>query len=138
MGKLFSPIWEKTSPAFTTWRSAHEAEGEFIYGARNNNAEGIKFNAHTGEVVLRLPYPEESGLNLTKFNPTAITVAPNGDIFLSDGYASNHIFKFDQAGRYLMHFGSPRQRSQAIQHGPRHDTGHTLRTAPAVDLRSQS
>ncbi|MBM4077177.1 MAG: 6-bladed beta-propeller, partial [Planctomycetes bacterium] len=25
-----------------------EADGEFIYGARNNNAEGIKFNALTG------------------------------------------------------------------------------------------
>jgi len=85
------------------------AEGgeEFIYGARNNNAEGIKFNAHSGEIVLKLGFPEESGLKLTKFNPTAITVAPNGDIFLADGYASNHIFKFDKSGKYLLHFGSP-------------------------------
>jgi len=78
---------------------------EFVYGARNNNAEGIKFNAHTGEVALRLKFPEESQLDLKKFNPTAITVAPNGDIFLADGYASNHIFKFDKTGKYLMHFG---------------------------------
>ncbi|MDA0284087.1 MAG: 6-bladed beta-propeller [Planctomycetota bacterium] len=83
-----------------------EAEGEFIYGARNANAEGIKFNAESGDIVLKLPFPEESGLQLKKFNPTAITVAPNGDIFLSDGYASNHIFKFDKAGKYLMHFGT--------------------------------
>lgn len=78
---------------------------EFIYGARNANAEGIKFKVSTGEIVLHLGFPQESGLNLTKFNPTAITVAPNGDIFLSDGYASNYIFKFDKAGKYLMHFG---------------------------------
>ena len=83
-----------------------EADGEFIYGARNVNAEGIKFNAHTGEIVLKLPFPKESGLDLKKFNPTAITVAPNGDIFLADGYASDHIFKFDKAGKYLMHFGT--------------------------------
>lgn len=83
-----------------------EGGEEYIYGARNNNAEGIKFNAHTGEIVLRLGFPAESGLDLKKFNPTAITVAPNGDIFLSDGYASNHIFKFDKTGKYLMHFGS--------------------------------
>lgn len=83
-----------------------EAEGEFIYGARNNNAEGIKFNAESGSIVLKLPFPEASGLKLTKFSPTAITVAPNGDIFLSDGYASNHIFKFDKTGKYLMHFGT--------------------------------
>lgn len=79
---------------------------EFIYGARNNHAEGIKFNAHNGEIVLRLPFPKESGLDLKKFSPTAITIAPNGDIFLSDGYASNHIFKFDKTGKYLMHFGT--------------------------------
>ncbi len=78
---------------------------EYIYGARNNDAEGIKFKASDGEIVLRLGFPKESGLNLTKFNPTAITVAPNGDIFLSDGYASNHIFKFDKTGKYLSYFG---------------------------------
>ena len=83
-----------------------EGDVEFIYGARNNNAEGIKFNAKTGEIVLKLPFPKESGLNLTKFNPTAITVAPSGDIFLADGYASNHIFKFNKDGKYLMHFGT--------------------------------
>jgi hypothetical protein len=83
-----------------------EADGEFIYGARNANAEGIKFNAETGAIALKLPFPEASGLKLTKFSPTAITVAPNGDIFLSDGYASNHIFKFDKTGKYLSHFGT--------------------------------
>ncbi len=83
-----------------------EAEGEFIYGARNANAEGIKFSAETGDIVLKLPFPQESGLDLQKFSPTAITVAPNGDIILSDGYASNHIFKFDKTGKYVMHFGN--------------------------------
>src|SRR5690242_15301117 len=32
---------------------------EFVYGARNQNAEGIKFDADSGEVVLHLPFPEE-------------------------------------------------------------------------------
>ncbi len=79
---------------------------EFIYAARNANAEGLKFNAQTGEIVLKLPFPKESELDLKKFNPTAIAVAPNGDIFLSDGYASDHIFKFDKTGKYLKYFGS--------------------------------
>jgi hypothetical protein len=83
-----------------------EADGDYLYGARNANAEGIKLHAETGAVVLRLPFPEASGLQLKKFAPTAITVAPNGDIFLSDGYASNHVFKFDKTGSYLKHFGT--------------------------------
>jgi hypothetical protein len=83
-----------------------EEDGEFIYGARNNDAEGIKFNARSGEIVLRLRLPSEAGLGEVKFNPTAITVAPNGDIVLSNGYATNHIFKYDRDGKYLMHFGT--------------------------------
>ena len=56
-------------------------------------------------MVLKLPLPEEAGLGQVKFSPTAITVAPNGDIYLSNGYATNHIFKFDKNGKYVMHFG---------------------------------
>lgn len=82
-----------------------EGDREFIYAARNKDAEGLKFDAHSGEIVLKLPLPEEAGLGKVKFNPTAITVASNGDIYLSNGYATNHIFKFDKNGEYLMHFG---------------------------------
>ncbi len=46
-----------------------EADGEFIYGARNAAAEGIKFSAETGDIVLHLPFPEASGLKLTQFSP---------------------------------------------------------------------
>lgn len=81
-----------------------EAGVEFIYAAQNN-VGGLKLNAKTGEIVLRLGVPEESGLTKIKFNPTAITVAANGDIFLSNGYATNHIFKYDAKGKYLLHFG---------------------------------
>ena len=110
---VFSPegkvLREYIGPDYTMLHDMEiraEGDAEFIYGARNNSAEGIKFNARTGEIALLLPFPKESGLDLKKFNPTAITVAPNGDIFLSDGYASNHIFKFDKSGKYLMHFGT--------------------------------
>ncbi|MEL6107218.1 MAG: 6-bladed beta-propeller [Planctomycetota bacterium] len=82
-----------------------EGDEEFIYGARNADQEGIKFNVKTGEIVQRFRFPEESGLKLKKISPTAITVAPNGDVFLSDGYGSNTIFKYDKDGNYLSHFG---------------------------------
>lgn len=78
---------------------------EYIYAARNADREGIKFRASDGEVVLKLPFPKNSRLSPFMFNPTAITVAPNGDIYLADGYASNVIFRFDKSGKYLSHFG---------------------------------
>ncbi len=104
-----------------------EGDDEFIYAARNQDAEGIKFNSRTGEIVIKLPFPQESGLGLKRFNPTAITVAENGDIFLSNGYASNHIFKFDKNGKYVMHFG---EKGNALKqfntaHGMTLDTRYT-------------
>ena len=39
-----------------------EADGEFIYGARNASAEGIKFNAQNGEIVLKLPFPDRKSV----------------------------------------------------------------------------
>ncbi len=84
----------------------NEEADEFIFGARNAAGEGIKIHAETGDIALRLPFPKESGLDLKKFSPTAITVAPNGNIILSDGYASDHIFIFDAKGKYLKHFGA--------------------------------
>ena len=78
---------------------------EFIYGARNNAAEAIKFRAHGGEIVLKMPFPEASGLKPEAYRPTAITVAANGDIYVADGYASNLIYRFDKQGKYLSHFG---------------------------------
>ncbi len=83
-----------------------EAGVEYIYAARTNDREGIKFQAGDGKIVLKLGFPQESQLDGAKFKPTAITVAPNGDIFLSDGYASDKIFKFDATGKYVLHFGS--------------------------------
>jgi hypothetical protein len=78
---------------------------EYIYAARNDAGKGVKFAALTGEIVLELAFPKESGLDLKVFRPTAIDVGPSGDIFLSDGYASDHIFRFDKTGKYLSHFG---------------------------------
>ena len=82
-----------------------EGNDEFVFGARNVAGEGIKIHAETGDIVLKIGIPPESGLDLKKWAPTAMTIAPNGDIFLADGYASNHIFKFDKTGKYLKHFG---------------------------------
>jgi len=48
------------------------------------------------------------GDNNTKdgFNrPTAVTFAPNGDFFVSDGYVNSRVVKFNAAGIYLTQWG---------------------------------
>lgn len=76
---------------------------EYIYGARNRAAEAIKLKT-SGEIILNLKFPEAAGVS-GKFNPTAITVKPNGNILVSDGYGTNIVFEFDAKGKYLSHFG---------------------------------
>jgi hypothetical protein len=36
---------------------------------------------------------------------TGIAVAPNGDLYVTDGYASDYVHRFDRNGRYLASFG---------------------------------
>jgi hypothetical protein len=108
-GKVIRSFVDKDHSNIHDMEIRDEGGTEYIYGARNANAEGIKFRASDGVIVLRMGYPKESGLTPSggafPFSPTAITVAANGDIFLSNGYGTNHIFKFDKTGKYLMHFG---------------------------------
>jgi hypothetical protein len=49
-----APVMPNSMSAFDYLNQPAEGGDEFIYGARNNNAEGIKFTAHSGEIVLKL------------------------------------------------------------------------------------
>lgn len=39
------------------------------------------------------------------FNPTETAVAPNGDIYIADGYGSQFVLRYDRQGRFLQRFG---------------------------------
>lgn len=64
-----------------------------------------------GELLMTLGTPGVPGNLPDTFNmPSAVLVAPNGDIFVGDGHgpASNaRIVKFNSRGHYLMTWGSP-------------------------------
>jgi hypothetical protein len=40
---------------------------------------------------------------------TGIAVAPNGDLYVTDGYASDFVHRFDRNGRYLTSFGGKKE-----------------------------
>lgn len=81
---------------------------EFIYAARPSAHEVIKIRLN-GEKVWSLAAPMESGLfkEANGFNPCAVTVAPDGSIFVADGYGSNFVLKFDRQRKFLKAFGGP-------------------------------
>lgn len=85
-----------------------EKGGEYIYGARPSDHEVVKLTLD-GEMEWTLHWPQESGLYKDEkgFNPCAVTVAPDGSIFVADGYGSNYVLKFDKNRRFLKAFGGP-------------------------------
>ena len=67
----------------------------------------------TGEEVFRIGYPSQSpycklnaeGKLATKFSPTNVAIAPNGDIYVADGYGSYYINQYNSKGEFIRSFG---------------------------------
>ena len=81
---------------------------EYIYAARPNQHEVVKIKLD-GELVWSLPYPQDAGIykDANGFKPCAVTVAPDGSIFVADGYGSNFVLKFDKNRKFVKAFGGP-------------------------------
>lgn len=76
-----------------------------------------------GEEVFTLGYPKESepyskpgpdGKPL-KWSPTNLAVAPNGDLYVGDGYGSSYIIQYNGRGEYIRTFGGPGTASGQLQ-----------------------
>jgi hypothetical protein len=89
-----------------------QADGEFIYGARLRGQTIMKI-ALDGGVAMTIPasaIPDEFKVRNARSGQlgvllTGVDVAPNGDLYVTDGYASDYIHRFDRTGRYLTSFG---------------------------------
>ena len=85
-----------------------EGDEEFIYAAHLRDAQILKLTLD-GDVVWTIKGPPvESGKydDPKTYKPTAVAVAPNGDVFVADGYGTNWIHRFDKNRKYLSSFGS--------------------------------
>jgi hypothetical protein len=60
-----------------------------------------------GRLIFSLPDPHTIGVYTgdERFMPTETAVAPNGDIYVADGYGSNYILQYNSKGQYIRHFG---------------------------------
>lgn len=83
-----------------------ESGTEYLYLARPTEHEVVKIKLD-GERVWTLNYPAESGLynDAKGFNPCAVTVGPDGSIFVADGYGANYVLKFDANRKFVKAFG---------------------------------
>jgi hypothetical protein len=60
-----------------------------------------------GEVVFTIGHPLTIGAYEPgwEYRPTEAAVAPNGDIYVADGYGSNYILQYDRLGQFIRKFG---------------------------------
>src|ERR1043166_5123629 len=81
---------------------------EYIYGARPTEHEVIKLKLD-GEREWAIGFPKDAGFYADKepkaFQPCAVAVAPDGSIFIADGYGSNFILKYDKTRKFVKSFG---------------------------------
>jgi DNA-binding beta-propeller fold protein YncE len=81
---------------------------EYFYAARPTDHEVVKLKLD-GEQVWAIHFPQEAGIfkDENGFKPCAVTVAPDGSIFVADGYGSNFVLKFDKDRKFVKAFGGP-------------------------------
>lgn len=69
---------------------------------------GMMFKTTTdGRVILTIEHPHTIGVYKSSdpFKPTETAIAPNGDIYVADGYGSQYILQYTREGEYIRHFG---------------------------------
>lgn len=62
------------------------------------------------------------------FNPTETAIAPNGDIYVADGYGSNFVLRYDRNGKFISRFGG----KDGVPEAERLSNAHGV----AIDLRA--
>ena len=88
-----------------------EGREEFLYLCDTKKALVTK-RTLKGEEVWTIGYPEQSEAykpgadgKRIKYSPTNLAIAPNGDIYVGDGYGSSYVNQYNSKGEYIRTFG---------------------------------
>jgi hypothetical protein len=96
------------APNFHGFVIHKDKDSEFIIGGAYASAvklglDGKKLLTIKGDVVPEEFKNKRKDKSFVRF--TAADVAPNGDIYVTDGYSSDFIHRFDSTGKYIQSFG---------------------------------
>ena len=69
-----------------------------------------------------------------KYSPTNLAIAPNGDIYVGDGYGSSYINQYNKQGRVHPHLRRQGQRSRPVGLPARHHRGYARRHEPILTV----
>ena len=73
------------------------------------NGGSVSIVKKDGTVVRKLPSPQELGQGVEgkKFMPCDAAIAPNGNILIIDGYATDFVFEYTPSGEFVKRWGGP-------------------------------
>lgn len=108
-------IYNKSGKVLDTWTLgvfghgltlSTEGDEEFLF-ITSLDTKAVYKTTLDGKVLMTLKYPKETGLYLKELQylPTETAIAPNGDIFVIDGYGLQYIIKYDSKGNLIKVFG---------------------------------
>ncbi|MBC7775767.1 MAG: 6-bladed beta-propeller [Phycisphaerae bacterium] len=112
-GKLLD-TWGTEYPGAHGFTLFNENGTDVLFICDNNRHQVIKTTID-GRVLMIIDYPKETGMYTKpeEYIPTETAIAPNGDIYVADGYGKDFIIQYDAQGRYIRHFGG---RGEAAKH----------------------
>src|SRR5882762_3079622 len=109
-----------------------EGSTEFLYLCDTKRGVVVKATLN-GEEVFSIGYPDVSEAykpgadgKKPKYSPTNLAIAPNGDLYVGDGYGSSYINQYNNKGEYIRTFGGKGKEPGKV------DCPHGI----AVDMRS--
>jgi hypothetical protein len=79
-----------------------EGSDEFLYHCDTRRRVVVKTDL-AGKVVWERGVPTEAGVyaDASKWCPTNVAFAPNGDVFVGDGYGSSYVHRYTKDGAYV-------------------------------------
>lgn len=80
--------------------------GELMYLTHTERHEVVKTKLD-GTVLATLPFPQSAGVYASpaQYKPTGVAVAPNGNIYIADGYGQSWVHQYDAALAYVRSWG---------------------------------
>lgn len=78
-----------------------------------------------GKLIYTIGHPVTLGIYTMdmRFQPTDITIAPNGDLYVTDGYGSDYVIHYDSNGKYIRHWGGQGNTDSALNLNNTHGIG---------------
>lgn len=85
-----------------------EGSQEFLYHCDIKRRLVVKTTLE-GENIWQQSYPQQAEVyaSIDRYRPTNVAFAPNGDLYVGDGYGSSYIYRYSKDGKYITTIATP-------------------------------